>query len=324
MRVLLLHSDVPADAPPDELDTLVTVEAVAAALAELGHSVTQAAFTPNPSAIDGALADSGADVVFNLVESVFGQGNLAGCAPAMLEKRGIRFTGASAVAIACCADKPFTKRLLRKAGLSTPDWSEPPHWERLAEGSLYVVKSATEDCSVGLDDASVVRGKEAVCARATLAVARHGGNWFAESYCPGREFNVSLLEAEDGPRVLPIAEIAFADWQPDRPRLVGYAAKWDSQSSDSVATPRVFGIDVKAPELAQSLARLSRAAWHLLGLRGYARVDFRLDATGAPTILEINPNPCLEPEAGFAAAAMKAGIPYVELVDRILETAFRD
>lgn len=323
MRILLLHSDVAPDALPDELDTLVTVEAVAAALAALGHSVTQVAFTPNPSAIDESLADCGADMVFNLVESVFGQGNLAGYAPAMLERRGIRFTGASAVAIAGCADKPFTKRLLRKAGLPTPDWSEPPRWEHLAEDGLYVVKSATEDCSVGLDDASVVRGKEAVSARATLAAARHGGNWFAESYCPGREFNVSLLESEDGPRVLPIAEIAFTDWQPDRPRLVGYAAKWDSQSSDSAATPRVFGIDVDAPGLAQSLTQLSCAAWHLLGLRGYARVDFRLDAAGAPTILEVNPNPCLEPEAGFAAAAMKAGISYVELVDRILGAALR-
>lgn len=324
MRVLLLHSDVPADAPPDELDTLVTVEAVAAALAALGHSVTQAAFTPNPCAIDAALADSDADVVFNLVESVFGQGNLAGYAPAMLERRGIPFTGASAVAISCCADKPFTKQLLRNAGLPTPDWSEPPRWGGLADDHLYVVKSAVEDCSVGLDDASVVRGKEAVRARASLAAAHHGGSWFAESYCPGREFNASLLVTEDGPRVLPIAEIVFVDWQPDRPRLVGYAAKWDSQSSDSVATPRAFGVDIEAPELAERLARLSCAAWHLLGLRGYARVDFRLDAAGAPTILEINPNPCLEPEAGFAAAAMKAGIPYVELVDRILATAFRD
>jgi D-alanine-D-alanine ligase len=262
--------------------------------------------------------------VFNLVESVFGQGNLAGLAPAMLERRGVRFTGASAAAISCCADKPLTKRLLRAADLPTPDWAEPPRWDGFAKDRLYVVKSATEDCSVGLDDGSVLRGAEAVRARAAEAAAQHGGAWFAESYCPGREFNVSLLEAEDGLRVLPIAEIVFSDWQPDCPRLVGYAAKWDAQSADCANTPRVFGIEAEALDLAGNLVRLSCSAWHLLGLRGYARVDFRLDAAGEPTILEINPNPCLEPEAGFAAAAMRAGISYAELVDQILHAAIRN
>jgi D-alanine-D-alanine ligase len=242
----------------------------------------------------------------------------------MLENRCIRFTGAPATAIACCADKPFTKRLLRSAGLPTPDWSESPHWEGLVEDRLYVVKSATEDCSVGLDDCSVVRGQDAVRARAALSAERHGGIWFAESYCTGREFNISLLETGDGPQVLPIAEIVFSDWPSDRPRLVGYAAKWDAHSSDSAATPRVFGVEDEAPELAGRLAQLSYSVWHLLGLRGYARVDFRLDAVANPTILEINPNPCLEPEAGFAAAALKAGIPYDELIDRILRATLRD
>jgi D-alanine-D-alanine ligase len=324
MRVLLLHSDVPPDAPPDELDTLVTAEAVAGALSTRGHRVMRAAFAPDPSSVDRTVAAAEAELVFNLVESVFGQGNLSGLAPAMLERCGIPFTGASAVAIACCADKPFTKRVLRSAGLPTPDWTEPPRWDGLAGDRLYVVKSASEDCSVGLGDGSVLRGAEAVRAHAVEAARRHGGAWFAESYCPGREFNVSLLETEDGLRVFPIAEIVFSDWPPDRPRLVGYAAKWDTRSAECAATPRVFGIEAEAPDLAGSMARLSCSAWHLLGLRGYARVDFRLDAAGEPTILEINPNPCLEPEAGFSAAAMEAGISYAELVDQILHAAIRN
>jgi D-alanine-D-alanine ligase len=321
MRVLLLHSQIAPDAPPDELDTLVTAEAVATALAVCGHSVTQAAFVLDPAALDRMLADSRANIVFNLVESVFGQGNLAGLAPAMLEKRGVDFTGAPSASIDCCANKPFTKRILRSAGLSTPDWFEPPRWEELPDDGLHVVKSATEDCSVGLDDEAVVQGVNAVRARATAAAARYGGAWFAESYCPGREFNVSLLEMDEGARVLPIAEIVFSDWRPERPRLVGYAAKWDAQSADCAATQRVFGVEEEAPRLAARLAELARAAWNLLGLRGYARVDFRLDGEGAPAILEINPNPCLEPEAGFAAAALRAGISYDALVDRIVHAA---
>jgi D-alanine-D-alanine ligase len=321
MRILLLHSDVSPHAPPDEQDTLVTAEAVTLALRSQGHSVTKAAFAPDPVALDRALADCRPDVVFNLVESVFGQGNLAGLAPAMLERRGVPFSGAPSAAINSCADKPFTKRILRMAGLPTPDWSESPNWEGLAVSRLYVVKSAAEDSSIGLDDASVVRGGEAVRARAQWSARRHGGVWFAEAYCPGREFNVSLLDAEEGPLVLPIAEILFSDWHPDRPRLVGYAAKWDAASTDCAATPRVFGLEAEAPELASSVTGLSRAAWKLFGVRGYARVDLRLDAEGAPAILEINPNPCLEPEAGFAAAALNAGFSHAELVNRITRAA---
>lgn len=321
MRVLVLHSNVAFDAPPDEQDTLVTAQAVADALRERGHEVLQRAFLPDPAALASALAEAGATRVFNLVESVFGQGELAGLAAAMLERRCVAFTGAPAAAIACAAAKPFTKRILAAAGLPTPDWSELPSWEGLAEKRHYVVKSANEDASLGLDDGAVVAGAKAARERAALCTARHGGTWFAEVYCPGREFNVSLVEEAGAPRVLPIAEIQFAGWEPERPRLVGYAAKWDARSPDCLNTPRTFGIENESPPLAGALERLACSAWRLLGMRGYARVDFRLDDSGEPMILEINPNPCLEPQAGFAAAALQAGIPYAELIDRILHAA---
>jgi D-alanine-D-alanine ligase len=321
MRILLLHSDVAPDAPPDEQDTIVTAGAVAEALEARGHAVRCSAFSPEPKALDLLLGACRTDVVFNLVESVFGQGDLAGLAPAMLAQRNIPFTGAFAAALACTSDKPLTKKILRAAGLPTPDWSEAPHWDGLAEGRSYVVKSATEDSSVGLDDGAVVQGPDAVRRRAEVSAKRHGGTWFAEAYCPGREFNVSILQEGSDARVLPIAEIEFSDWKPDRPQIVGYSAKWDEASSDCAATGRVFGLEETSAELASTLARLSLSAWHLLGQRGYSRVDFRLDPEGGPTILEINPNPCLERGAGFAAAALRAGISYAELVERIVEAA---
>lgn len=321
MRVLLLHSAVPPDARPDEQDTIVTAGAAAAALRQSGHKVMQRVFVPDPAALEDLLASSGAELVFNLVESVFGQGDLAGFAPAMLEKRGIPFTGASAAAIGCAADKTLAKAILRAAGLPTPDWAAPPRWKGLADGRPYVVKSATEDCSLGLDDGALVSGRNAVLARAAGSEARYGGRWFAEAYCPGREFNLSLIEEVGVPRVLPIAEIEFANWRPDRPRLVGYAAKWDRGSPDCAATPRVFGLEDSSPHLAGSLAEIARSAWRVFGLGGYARIDMRLDAEGTPTILELNPNPCLEPGAGFAAAALRGDISYVDLVERIVRTA---
>jgi len=322
MRVLILHSDVPADAPPDELDTLETARAVAAALEQRGHLVRVAAFKPAPDALADEIAASQAQAVFNLVESVWGDGQLAGVAPAMLAKHGIPYTGANAALIAALADKPLTKQILRQSALPTADWAEPPDWRGLAPGRRYVVKSATEDASVGLDDGAVVSGAD-VDGRARASQERHGGRWFAETYLDGREFNVALLEEGDGVRVLPIAEMCFEAWSQERPRIVGYSAKWDDESEDARRTVRKFGLESECPELARRLAELARRTWTLFRMGGYARIDFRLDGEGAPMILEANPNPCLEPHAGFAAAAAQADIDYAELVERILARAHR-
>lgn len=320
MRVLVLHSDVADDAPPDEQDTLVTADAVCGALRAREHKAKPFAFSPDPAPLARALQESEAEVVFNLVETVLGQGDLAGIAAAMLARLCVPFTGASAAALACAADKCFTKRLLRSAGLPTPDWSEPPQWSGLAD-AVYVVKSVDEDASIGLDEGAVVRGRDQVSARAKVCAARHGGRWFAEAFCPGREFNISLIETDGEARVLPIAETKFEGWSAERPRIVGYAAKWHSESPDCRGTPRAFGIEGDAPALAGRLHELALSAWRILSLRGYARIDIRLDGTGTPMILEINPNPCLEPHAGFASAAAEAGTEYPELIEWILQEA---
>ena len=86
-------------------------------------------------------------------------------------------------------------------------------------------------------------------------------------------------------------------------------------------TVRAFGLEKDEPALADALAGLARETWRLFGIRGTARIDFRLDAAGVPMILEANPSPCLEPQAGFAAAAREAGLSYADLVELILRTA---
>ena len=322
MRIVVLHSDVAADAPPDELDTLVVAQGIAAALMARGHVAVQTPFVPDPEGLKACLA--GADLVFNLVESVFGQDDLAALAPAMLERLGVAYTGSAAAALALTADKPASKRILRSAHLPTPDWAERPQWNRLRENVRYIVKSATADASVGLDDDAVVSGLAAVRARARQSAVEHGGRWFAEAYIEGREFNVAVLEEAGGPRVLPVAEMRFSGWAADRPKIVGYAAKWDNASDDAVKTVRAFGIEKNEPALDGRLRALALEAWRLFGLAGYARVDFRVDEAGAPTILEINPNPCLEQGAGYAAAAREAGYTYDELIEQIVHAALRD
>jgi D-alanine-D-alanine ligase len=322
MRVLVLHSDVAAGAPPDEMDTLITADAVARALKQRGHDAAKAAFAAEPAALTAVLDNVRPDVVFNLVESVHGDGLLAAMAPAMLEKLGVAYTGADAGCLALSSDKILSKRVLRAAGLPTADWGEPPSWSELVADLRYVVKSVTEDASLGLDDGAVVAGTE-VAARAEASKALYGGRWFAEIYLDGREFNVALLEDGPGLRVLPIAEMRFEAWDERRPRIVGYAAKWSETSSDATNTVRAFGVEQKEPALARALTRLAQETWSLFGMRGYARIDFRIDACGAPMILEANPNPCLEPRAGFAAAAHAEGHSYAGLVEHILRTCAR-
>jgi D-alanine-D-alanine ligase len=322
MRVLVLHSDVPPDAPPDEQDTLLQAAAVESTLLALGHEASRIVFIPDPSALEAVISREYPDVVFNLVETIWGRGEHAPLAPAMLAQLGVPFTGASAASIATCGDKVLTKRILAGAGagLPTPAWSEPPHWRSIGDGR-WIVKSASEDASLGLDDGAVVAGRKAVAARAQASAARHGGRWFAERYIEGREFNVALIEKEGEPHALPIGEMMFEHWDENRPRIIGYAAKWDEAAADYRDTTRVFHWRERDPGLNRTLEDLSKQCWGLFGLAGYARVDFRVDAEGQPFILEINPNPCLEPNAGVAAACEQAGIPYAALIDDIVRAA---
>ena len=137
----------------------------------------------------------------------------------------------------------------------------------------------------------------------------------------GREFNLSVLASESGPQVLPPAEIDFAAYPADKPRIVGYQAKWDEASFEYHHTPRRFDFPPSDSGLVAELGRLAIGCWHQFGLRGYARVDFRVDRQGRPWILEVNSNPCLSLDAGFAAAVERAEMTYDEAIRRIVQDA---
>ena len=241
-------------------------------------------------------------------------------APRMLSDSGAVFTGATALAMATTNDKPLTKRRLRAAGVATPDWSEPLAWDGLKDGT-YIVKSAVEDASFGLDDRCVVAGKEMVKIRAHACHLKYGGRWFAEEFIDGREFNISMLEGARGPNILPIAEMVFESWPAHRPRIVGYTAKWHEGSFEAVQTVRHFGAETAEPELANKLQAACVRCWEIFDLTGYARVDFRVTPEGEPMVLEVNTNPGISPDAGIVAAAAYAGIDYDSLIAHIVAAA---
>jgi D-alanine-D-alanine ligase len=322
MRILVLHLDVDSQAPPEIEDSILTARQIAKTLTDRGHQVCLAPFEPDYEKFSDVVSGAKPDVVFNMVEHAMGQDQLSAVAPAYLEQMGMRYTGGGAAAIVATCDKPFAKEIMRAAKLPTPDWSVGPAWHGLRADRRYIVKSATEDASLGLDDGAVVMG-DAVTARAKFCFETYGGRWFAEAYVEGREFNISIIEDAGKLRVLPLAEIRFVDWKPGKARIVGYSCKWDESSEESTHTARCFGVEKEAPELAAELSHLTREAFTLFGNRGFARIDFRVDENGRPLILEVNPNPSLDLDAGFAAACAEVGYDYGNALEKIIAAALQ-
>jgi D-alanine-D-alanine ligase len=300
---------------PDEIDTVLAAEAVASALAARGYATDIVALRPDLAGID-ALPAHRPLVVFNLVDAVGGDGRLAPTVPARLDALELAYTGAGTNAWLDTLSKIGTKLKLAHAGLPTPVWSDDGH--DLDQNATIIVKPVWEHGSLGMDKSCVMRGADAA-----QAIVERNARWrtdhFAEGFIDGREFNVSLLESDDGVAVLPIAEILFEGFDANAARIVGYDAKWTPDSAAFTGTPHRFNIEESDPRLAGTLADLSRSCWALFGVHGYARVDFRVTPDGQPFILEVNMNPCLTPDAGFAVAARQAGITYEDLIERIAE-----
>lgn len=331
MRVAVLHNAV-GDAPrAEERDVLVQAAAVGDALAALGHQVGNVPCSLDLASLQRQLAAARPDVVFNLVESLAGSDRLVALVPALLDTMGIPYTGSPTEALFVTGSKLLAKERLRAAGLPTPDWVVGPgagdNGFPLPPAELappYIIKAVWEHASFGLDDEAVVPAGDARPVRQHLReqTARWGRPCFAEHYVEGREFNLSLLAGAAGPEVLPPAEIDFSAFPAGKPRLVGYRAKWVADSFEYVYTPRCFDFPDGDRPLLDRLVVLARGCWHLFDLRGYARVDFRVDAGGAPWVLEINANPCLSPDAGFAAALERGAVPFPRAAQRILDDAF--
>lgn len=301
----------------DELDTIVAAKAVASALKREGFATRIVALGSDLIELD-RLRPLRPLTVFNLVDAVKGDGRLAPSVPARLDELGLHYTGCGTGAWLDTLSKIGIKERLVQNGLPTPAWSEDG--SGLDPGASVIVKPVWEHGSLGLDETSVMRGTDAAQA-ITAHNARWGTDHFAESFVEGREFNLALLEGPSGVEVLPIAEIFFEDFDARAPKIVGYDAKWAPDSKAYIGTPRRFGLERDEPELVARLKQLALSCWSLFGLSGYARVDFRVDHQGRPFILEVNMNPCLSPDAGFAAAASKAGLPYEAMVGRIVESS---
>jgi len=322
MRVVILHGKVAEDAGKDELDVLVQRDAVSRALAGLGYDPTALPFSLDVQDVVRELRALRPAFAFNLVESVEGRGRLIHLAPSLLDHLELPYTGSRTEAIFLTSNKILGKRILQAAGIRTPPWftlRDLPT-QPLAHDGRYIVKSVWEHASIGLDEESLVWATTPDELRRVLGERRDGlaGSCFAELYIDGREFNLSLLAERKGPEVLPPAEIRFEGYPTGKPRLVSYRAKWDEDSFEYRHTQRSFVFPGEDRGLLENLARIALECWRAFELKGYARVDFRVDQEGRPWVLEVNANPCLSPDAGFVAAADRAAIAYSQVIARIV------
>ncbi len=319
----VLHGAVPEGASKDELDVLVEAEAVSEALLRLGHEPVRIALSLDLKAAVELLTALEPELVFNLVETVGGKGSLIHLAPALLDVMRIPYTGARTEAMFLTSNKLVAKELMRAHGIATPAWYVAGKGGAGAAG-LYMVKSVWEHASIGLGEGSVIAAEDQDQLRREVEARSEGpaGHCFAEAYIEGREFNLSLLASEEGVELLPPAEIVFDAYPEGKRRLVCYRAKWDEDSFEYQHTPRRFHLQGDDP-LIRSMEGMARACWGLFGLRGYGRVDFRVDREGRPWVLEVNANPCLSPDGGFMAAAMEAGLGYEEVIQRIMGDSLR-
>jgi D-alanine-D-alanine ligase len=316
-KVIILYNEVGADSNPDEADVLHQVELVAEALTDLGY-LPEAFPLGNNLKSDLDQIKAGEPLfVFNLVESVFDKGELLYVGPALLNALKIPFTGVPVEGLFITTNKVLTKKLLKYNSIPTPDYFTTGEVLQLKPNTRYLLKPVSEDGSVGLDEDSVfTKEQEKMVEKIKHLPSSH---YFIEEFIEGREFNLSILGGKGKVDILTPAEMVFHNFPEGKPHILGYKAKWDESSMEFMNTLRSFDSLSPVSHLYHELVRLSRECWECFGLKGFARVDFRVDEKDNPYVIEINGNPCISPDSGFIAAANRAGLSNKEVIRRIIE-----
>ena len=300
------------------LDVLTQVEAFESALNELGYASVRIPFTRDIRHFLESMTKNKVEMALNLCETVEEEATLSGHPAAVLEILGIPFSGSPSISLMLTTDKVMTKRLLRASGIATPDYTVHSKAEPARSFDLrypVIVKPRFEDASIGIDQESVFQSEKSL-RKGIREFSERFGDLLVEEYIGGRELNVSLLGYPSA-KALAVADIDFSQFPQHLHPIVGYRAKWDKTSFEYHNTPRRFPQDL-SPFLLGAVKRAAVACFKLFMLRDYGRVDMRVDGEGKAYVLEVNANPCLSPDAGFAAAAQHAGMTYSKMVDRLV------
>lgn len=328
-KITILFNDVSETTDASDLDVLTQCREIRESLERSGHDVSTIACTLDLASVRNQLISLAPDVVFNLVESLGGTDRLMPAATLLLDSMPLPYTGSNTRAILLSGDKLQAKHMLAAAGVPTAAWYDEQSGKIVGAArspiSQLIVKANYEHASFGMTDDAVLDFQHEDQLRQVLAdrLDSTGRSHLVEQFIAGREFNLSLLEIDGQPQVLSPAEIDFRNLPGHLPRIVGANAKWDEASVEYQQTPRTFDVPATDQPLLDELSELAIRCWHLFGMSGYGRIDFRVDESGRPFVLEVNANPCLSQDAGFVAAAQQSQRHYDHVIELILDAVLR-
>jgi D-alanine-D-alanine ligase len=304
-----------------EWDAPETIAAVQDALEER-HEVIRIDAAGDPYT---ALQEARPDIVFNMAEGVSGPGR-EGFIPSILEHLKIPYTASDPLTLNICLDKSRTKEILAYYGLPVSRF-RVIHDNDFSFNSLHyplMVKPLHEGSSIGIRNDSLVRTHQDMRERVLWLLNQYREPALVEEFLPGREFTVAILGNGNEARVLPIVEILFDSLPQGVNPIYSYEAKWIwDQSSNPL---KIFECPARlSVELRAEIENACLQAYSVLRCRDWCRIDVRLDASGRPHILELNPLPgilpCPEDNSCFPKAARAAGMDYSQLINSVLDIA---
>jgi len=261
------------------------------------------------------------DVIFNFVESIEGVSAYEYCIAGVFQLLGYNITGNVPSCLGNCLNKERTKNILSSHGIDTPNFVTVRFNSNLDKEKFnlklpVILKLLNEDASIGISEFSVVDDYQKLQRQLSFLQKTYKQDVLIEEYIEGRELNVAVL----GETVLPISEIEFKTLPEGLPKIVTYDGKWMEDSIYYENTKPVCPATLNQV-IKKKIEDIALGAFEAMGCRDYARVDIRLDKNNMPFVIEVNPNPDISTDSGFARAAKAAGLAYSGLLGKIAEFA---
>jgi D-alanine-D-alanine ligase len=254
------------------------------------------------------------DIIFNFVESVEGVSTYEYCVAGLYQLLEYNFTGNFAHCLGNCLDKGRAKDILRAHGINTPAFTTLSYPKKIAEKEFklhypVILKLLKEDASIGISEFSVVDNYKNLIKQIAFLQRTYKQDILIEEFIDGRELNVAIL----GNSALPISEIEFKTLPSGLPKIVTYDGKWMEDSVYYENTKPVCPA-ILTEKIKKRVEKTALLAFEAMGCRDYARVDIRLNSIGVPFVIEVNPNPDISTDSGFARASAAAGKSYSDLL----------
>jgi D-alanine-D-alanine ligase len=321
--LVVVHASlVPPDSlqglEPRQVEELQTEFDVISTLRKGGHEVLPLGVLDSLTELRSAVADWKPDIVFNLLEEFDGIVTYDQHVVAYLELLRQPYTGCNPRGLLLSRDKVLCKQLLQFHRIPTPQFAVFRRGQKLRVPKKLryplFVKSATEDASLGIAQASVVEDAQRLRERVEFVFEQVKTDALVEEYIEGRELYVGMM-GNDRLTRLPVWEMQFGSMPESA--IATRKVKWDKryQARHGITTRAAAELP---PAVEARLDRLSRRIYRALHLSGYARIDYRVRDDGSIFVLEANANPNLAREEDFAESARAAGSEYATLLERIM------